>query len=455
MSSVSLPLAQRVVLLLSGTVKGVALYPESHPAILHPLQELAGVFGTLLADRDEVRFGVVDGVLFFEQHLFFTPSAAVEELTELLVRKGVESVTVAPGLVADELRRFVLLLSRRQLGGGELAQALLRERVVHITLLLVDRDRVREDEEVYDDELKPQATYRQALTVVGGIFRDIESGRIPNSDKLRAVVDQVAVLTIKDPATLIGLAMIKDYDNYTFYHSVNVGVLAMALGSALGIRGEELQELGMAGFLHDVGKTRVEKTILNKPGRLSSDEYEEMMLHSENGARIIGEMEGITPRVAQAVLGHHIRFDRTGYPPWARTLPFDRFCDIIAVADCYDAITTLRVYKSPLNPKEAVELLRGLAGWHLDSALVEKFMEMMGRYPVGTLVRLDTNEIAVVWRPDPHGGERPTVKIVMDGRGKMVDPPLVRDLAREAEGAGIVAVVDPLLKLIDVSKYLE
>ncbi|WP_298437139.1 HD-GYP domain-containing protein [Geobacter sp.] len=341
-------------------------------------------------------------------------------------------------------------------GGGELAQALLRERVAHITLLLVDRDRVREDEEVYDDgELKPQATYRQALTVVGGIFREIESGRIPNSDKLRAVVDQVAELTIKDPATLIGLAMIKDYDNYTFYHSVNVGVLAMALGSALGVRGEELQELGMAGFLHDVGKTRVEKTILNKPGRLSSDEYEEMMLHSENGARIIGEMEGISPRVGQAVLGHHIRFDRTGYPPWARTLPFDRFCDIIAVADCYDAITTLRVYKSPLNPKEAVELLRGLAGWHLDSALVEKFMEMMGRYPVGTLVRLDTNEIAVVWRPDPHGGERPTVKIVMDGAGKMVEPPLVRDLGREAERSEIVAVVDPLLKLLDVSKYLE
>ncbi|AJE04503.1 HD-GYP domain-containing protein [Geobacter pickeringii] len=455
MTNVTLSQAQRVVLLLSGAVKGVGLYPESHPAITHPLQELAGIFDALLADRHELRFGIIDGVLFFEQHLFFTPSAAVEELTELLVRKGVESATVIPGLQVEELRHFVTLLSRRQLQGAALAETLLRERIVHIALLLADRDRLRDDEEAEEDGLNPQATYRQALTVVGGIFREIEVGRIPNSDKLRAVVDQMAVLTIKDPATLLGLAMIKDYDNYTFYHSVNVGVLAMALGSALGFRGEELQELGMAGFLHDVGKTRVEKTILNKPGRLSSDEYEEMKLHSENGARIIGEMEGIGPRVAQAVLGHHIRFDRTGYPPWARALPFDRFCDIIAVADCYDAITTLRVYKSALNPKAAVELLRGLAGWHLDGALVEKFAEMMGRYPVGTLVRLDTNEIAVVWRPDPHGGEQPTVKIIMDAVGGMLEPPLVRDLAAGAAGGEIVAVVDPLLKLIDVSKYLE
>lgn len=454
MSNVPLSQAQRVVLLLSGAVKGVGLYPDSHPAITQPLQELTGIFAGLLADRHELRFGVIDGVLFFEQHLFFTPSAAVEELTELLVRKGVESATVIPGLQTEELRRFVTLLSRRQLRGAELAETLRRERIDHIALLLVDRDRPRDDEED-DGELDPQATYRQALTVVGGIFREIEVGRIPNSDKLRAVVDQVAVLTIKDPATLLGLAMIKDYDNYTFYHSVNVGVLAMALGSALGFRGGELQELGMAGFLHDVGKTRVEKTILNKPGKLSSDEYEEMKRHSENGARIISEMEGIGPRVAQAVLGHHIRFDRTGYPPWARELPFDRFCDIIAVADCYDAITTLRVYKSALNPKAAVELLRGLAGWHLDGALVERFAEMMGRYPVGTLVRLDTNEIAVVWRPDPHGGEQPTVKIIMDGVGRMLEPPPVRDLAAGVAAGEIVAVVDPLLKLIDVSKYLE
>lgn len=451
MTSVSLAQAQRAVLLLSGAVKGVTLYPESHPAIIQPLRELSILFGGLLADRDEVRLGIVDGVLFFEQHLFFTPTAAVDELTALLMGRGVEAVTLRRGLDLGELQRLVTLLSRRQLRGAGLAEALAREGVTHAAVRLAGRER---DEAVEDEvDFDPGATYRQALDVVGGLFRDIECGRIPSTGKLRGVVDRMAAQTIKDPATLLGLAMIKDYDNYTFCHSVNVGVLAMVLGAALGLGREELQELGMAGFLHDVGKTRVEKTILNKPGRLSSEEYEVMKRHAESGARIIGEMEGMAPRVAQAVLGHHIRFDRTGYPDWARSLPFDRFCSIIAVADCYDAITTLRVYKEPLNPKEAVEKLRSLAGTHLDGTLVESFAGMMGKYPVGTLVRLDTNEIAVVLRPDPRGGERPTVKVAIDAAGRVVKSPAVRDLA--GEGGSIVAVVDPLLKAIDVALYLE
>lgn len=452
MSDITLAQAQRVVMLLAGCAKGVTLYPLAHPAITQPLQELAATFGAFHERSDEVRLGIIDGVLFFEQHLFFTPTAAVEELAGILASKGIESISARPGLTADELRRFVTLLACRQLCGAELVEALSREEVKNLVATLADRDRHGDEEE--SDEFDPQATYREALSVVDGMFREVESGRIPGSDKLRTVVDRVATLTIKEPSMLFGLAMIKNYDNYTFYHSVNVGILSIALGAALGMGREELQDLGMAGFLHDIGKTRVEKAILNKPGRLSSDEYEVMKQHAENGARIIGEMEGMPPRVAQAVLGHHIRSSRTGYPVWARSLPFDNLCDIIAVADCYDAITTLRVYKSPLNPKAAVELLRQLSGVQLDADLVERFAEMLGRYPVGTVVRLDTNEIAVVVKPDPHVGERPTVKVVMDAAGKGVDPPVVRNLAL-LETVGIVAVVDPLSRHIDVSRYLE
>ena len=448
MAELSLVQAQRVVLLLAGTVKGYFLYPEAHPAVARPLGEICAIVEEALISLTEVRLGILDGVLFLEQHLFFAPTASAEELADILTAREVRCVTFLRGLVPDELGALVALLSRRELRGEALAAELARRGCAHVALEL---DELRQEEA---GEFDPTATYRQAITVVGALFEEIESGRIPSTKTLRGVVDRMADITIREPSTLLGLAMIKDYDNYTFFHSVNVGILAMALGTAVGMEKEDLRELGMAGFLHDVGKTRVSKNILNKPGRLSPEEFEIMKRHAEDGARIIGEIEGVSHRVAQAVLGHHIGFDRSGYPPWAVELPFERLCDIIAVADCYDAITTLRVYNPPLNPREAVETIRGLAGSQLNPELVEAFAGMLGRYPVGTLVRLDTNEIAVVVRPSSPGRDCPVVKVVKDGRGRVLPSPVVKDLARE-EGVAIVAVVDPALAAIEVCRYLE
>lgn len=452
MIKIAQPQAQRLVLLLAGAVRTVMLYPGTHPAVVQQYAHLGSHVAELLRAHPEVRIGIIDGVFFCDNHLFFTPTAAEEELTALFINRHIEAVTFMAGVTAAEVERFVELLARRELQGERLVEEVRRAGIVSISVALNGSGTV-DDESGDDEEQDPGATYRQALDVMTGLFSEVERGRIPSTDKLHGVVNRMATMIMRDRGTLLGLAMIKDYDNYTFYHSVNVGILSMALGSAIGLPKDEMKELGMAGFLHDVGKTRVDKAILNKPGRLSSDEYERIKRHSEEGARIVGEMAGAGGRVARAVLGHHIRFDRAGYPESARTLDFDRFSDIIAVADCYDAITTLRVYKSALNPREALEKLGSLAGSTLDGSLVLAFSEMMGRYPVGTVVRLDTNEVAVVCRPDPQAGERPTVRVVTDPNGKLMEPAPVRNLARGTD-ARIVAVVDPLMTVIDVNRYL-
>lgn len=449
MAELSLDQAQRVILLLAGTVKGVLLYPEAHPAVAQPLGEIRALLDEALRDRQEVRLGILDGVLFLEQHLFFTPTASVDELAGILSAREIRSVMFQKGIVVPELLELVNLLSLRNITGGNLAAELSRRGCSHVIVEPQDLQ-----PEVSEEEFDPLATYRQAITVVSSLFKDVESGRIPSTDALGGVVDRVAEIAIREPSTLLGLAMIKDYDNYTFYHSVNVGILTMAIGAALDLAKDQLRELGMAGFLHDVGKTRVAKYILNKPGKLSPEEFEQMKRHSEDGARIVGDIEGVSSYVAQAVLGHHIGFSRNGYPTWALGLPFERACDIISVADCYDAITTLRVYKPPLNPREAVKMLRELAGTQLDPQLVETFAEMLGRYPVGTLVRLDSSEIAVVYRPAASGGDRPAVKVIKDGDGRMLLTPVIVDLAQE-DDREIVAEVDPYLASVDVSRYLE
>jgi HD-GYP domain-containing protein (c-di-GMP phosphodiesterase class II) len=171
-----------------------------------------------------------------------------------------------------------------------------------------------------------------------------------------------------------------------------------------------------------------------------------MKKHAEKGSEIVTKMENIHPRVADAVLGHHIRYNRTGYPEWARKRDFDQLADILAVADCYDAITTLRTYNSPIPPKGALDVMRRVSGTSLNSDLVEKFEEMMGDYPVGSLVRLDTNEIALVVRPHPLESSEAAVRIIIDARGTTLDQPKVVSLA-EKDGnryAAIVALVDPM-----------
>jgi HD-GYP domain-containing protein (c-di-GMP phosphodiesterase class II) len=266
----------------------------------------------------------------------------------------------------------------------------------------------------------------------------------------------MAAITMQEPLALIGLTLIKDYDDYTFNHCVNVGILTMALGSILGLDSISVRDLGIAGQLHDIGKTMIPKAILNKPGKLSSEEFDEMKRHPELGSKIIREMEGLAPHISSVVLGHHLHYNRSGYPEWASKLPFDNMIDIIAIADTYDAITTLRVYQHPFNPKTALNEMRKLTKTLLDDALFERFVEMMGNYPVGTLVRLDTNEVAIVYRPNPLDENAPLVRILIDGDGNRLHAPREQALVGSDGSlyAEIVAVVDPLLKSIDIGRLI-
>jgi HD-GYP domain-containing protein (c-di-GMP phosphodiesterase class II) len=299
-------------------------------------------------------------------------------------------------------------------------------------------------------------TYNRALSAIRTICLDIERGRIPNSTPLIKVVDQMVDITMQEPWALLGLTMIKDYDNYTFNHCVNVGVLAMALGATLGLDAITVRDLGIAGQLHDIGKTMISKKILNKPGKLSSAEFDEMKRHPELGSKIIREMEGMDSHISSVVLGHHLHYDRSGYPEWASKLPFNQMVDIISIADTYDAITTLRVYQHPVNPKTALSEMLKLTNTILDGGIVERFVEMMGKYPVGTLVRLDSNEVAIVYRPNPLDENAPLVRVLIDGDGKRLRVPREQTLVN-SDGtyySEIVAVVDPLLKNIDIGKMI-
>ncbi len=456
MRALDKPNALRLITLFSGAVKGMAFYPASHPAIRQPLMELYKILTTALTEGEQISWGLLDGIMFLDDHLFISPSAAVADLTNRMLEKEISRVVVTSSVSFDELASFIKLISAKGVSCDTLSRQMKEQGITAFKLVCHgDEHIIQADDELEGDSTGAHVeTYGGALSAVRTICLDIERGRIPGSAPLIKVVDQMVGITMREPSAMLGLTMIKDYDNYTYNHCVNVGILAMALGATLGLDATAVRDLGIAGQLHDIGKTMIPKAILNKPGKLSSADFDEMKRHPELGAKIIREMEGLAPDIASAVLGHHLHYDRCGYPEWANELQFNQMIDIIAVADTYDAITTLRVYQQPINPKTALNEMHKLVKTILDDAIFKHFVEMMGNYPVGTLVRLDNNEVAMVTRPNPMDENTPLVSILIDGDGNRLSAPRAQALAGY-DGplyARIVAVVDPQLKNIDIGR---
>jgi HD-GYP domain-containing protein (c-di-GMP phosphodiesterase class II) len=375
-----------------------------------------------------------------------------------MMEKDIGRIIVTSPIHFEELEAFVKLFSVKGIRFEVLTRHMADSNITGLTLVRHTEENFEPASDGVDSGHDGHLEmYNRAVTALQSVCREIERGRIPGSAQVIKIVDQMAEIIMQEPVALLGLAMIRDYDNYTFTHSINVGVLAMSLGAALGLDATSVRELGIAGQLHDIGKTLVPKTILNKPGKLSSTEFDEMKLHPELGSKIIQEMEGLSPHLSSIVLGHHLHYNRSGYPAWANKLPFDQLIDIIAVADTYDAMTTLRVYQHPINPKKALQDMKAMTNTILAGVVVDRFVEMMGTYPVGTLVRLDTNEVAIVYRPNTLNEHAPLVRILFEENGKRLRAPREQALI-DADGtcyARIVAVVDPLLKNVDIGKSLE
>lgn len=457
MESLDKAASLKLITLFSGAVKGMAFYPSSHKAIRQPLMELYKILSEALSREEQVSWGIIDGIMFLDDHLFIAPSTAIADLTNRLLEKEIGRIVATSFLSFDELEEFVKLFAVKGVRFDALNRQITEAGIKNIKLLRQGEESFDiTDEEPVESDGDHVETYNRALSAIRTICRDIERGRIPNSAPLIKVVDQMVGVTMQEPWALLGLTMIKDYDNYTFNHCVNVGVLAMALGATLGLDTTAVKDLGIAGQLHDIGKTMIPKEILNKPSKLSSAEFDEMKRHPELGSKIIREMEGLAPHISSVVLGHHLHYNRSGYPEWASKLPFNQMVDIIAIADTYDAITTLRVYQHPVNPRTALNEMQKLTNTILDGTIVERFIEMMGNYPVGTLVRLDTNEVAIVYRPNPLDENAPLVRILIDEDGNRLSAPREQALV-EPDGshyAKIVAVVDPLLKNINIGRLI-
>ncbi|NEX62329.1 HD-GYP domain-containing protein [Noviherbaspirillum galbum] len=295
---------------------------------------------------------------------------------------------------------------------------------------------VPEPRSAYEEELERAGKVKgEATALVKSIMSDVRLGRAIEIDRVQPVVQNITESILRNPGALLGLVHIKDKDDYTFLHSVSVCTLMVAFCRSRGMKGEIVREAGMGGLLHDTGKAKVPDEVLNKPGRLTDEEFAIIRKHPRDGYDILKDIPKISDIVLDITLHHHERCDGTGYPDNLKQHQITMLAQMAAVVDVYDAITADRCYHKGMTPAEGVRKLFEWSKHHFNAEHVQNFMRCVGIYPVGTLVMLESERLALVIEPHPTNMLAPKVKAFFNTRSGTRMTPEIIDLSK-GFGAG-------------------
>ena len=273
-------------------------------------------------------------------------------------------------------------------------------------------------------------THEEAVTKIHSILDEARSGgEIEVKDAMSTAV-QLADSVIRCPEAVHLICRIKDKDNYTFQHSVSVCSLLVAFCNLTGFDRESIYSAAIGGLLHDIGKAKIDDKILKKPGRLTSQEFEIMKTHVEEGRKILDKIENIPEIAKHIAYEHHERYDGSGYPAGLKGDKISKIGRMVAICDVYDALSSVRVYHNALIPHEALRKIFEWSDFQFDKVLVEKFVHMMGIYPVGTLVMLESGFVSVVLQQNGDSLLKPVIRTFYDAFAKRFVKPVELDLSK-------------------------
>ena len=256
--------------------------------------------------------------------------------------------------------------------------------------------------------------YSAAKDYIGNVLEDVRLGNSIDTGGARALADRLAENIVKNENAMVWLTQLKNRDEYTSMHSLNVCVLSLLFGRFLGLKEEELCPLGLGALLHDVGKMRVPAHILNKPGRLDPQESRLMRRHPELGHALLKKHSDLHPAVLEIALSHHERFDGSGYPRGLKGKGLNHYALIVSIIDFYDAVTSDRAYHMGISPHEALNMIYATASKSFPRELIESFIQCLGIYPIGSLVELESGEVGVVMTVNRQRRLNPILTLVLD-----------------------------------------
>lgn len=271
---------------------------------------------------------------------------------------------------------------------------------------------------------RARQSYSHALTSIQEVAGKLTSQKRAGMKEAKRTVQNMVDLLMEDDSVLLGMSTIRDYDDYTYTHSVNVSILSMCLGKRIGISRISMEQLGICGLFHDIGKLEVPHDLIIKPSKLTDEEYEQLKEHSINSVRQIVKLNASRVLKAKILLPpfeHHLKYDLSGYPQTNRKQPISLFGRILTITDVFDAMTSPRIYRPvAFSPDRVLSLMLERAGTDFDPIILKVFIQMLGVYPVGTLLLLDTGEMGLVMgTPEDTEVGRPKVVLLKEvGKGE-------------------------------------
>src|SRR5262245_7576216 len=446
------------LLKLSAVIRTARTHDVSNQAFQRVLQELMSVIQALLSEEDECALVAVADYFYLDGHRIKANAAllpVVHALLGELERRAIGGMRFQHGVHPSELERFFQLFigAEDPALAAQLPDAMAEARIEHI--LIVPASELDADDlerELADHKEKTErgrakrVFWRAVLGTRNIVLRARQTGRL-DLRQAKRLVQPVVDNIMKHEYSLIGLTAVKEHDEYTYAHCVNVSVLSVGMGQALGLSRQVLADLGVAGLLHDVGKLAVPGDVLRKPGRLDEGEWTQVQRHPLEGAKMIARMPGLTPLTLDAMrvcLEHHMGFDRTGYPDVAIEWGQATLSRIVAVADCFDAITAHRTYhRRPRSPFEALQYLLGPSRVSFDPAVLWALVRTVGLYPAGSVLQTDSGHVVLALSPNPQDVRRPNCRVLVLPDGTSTPEESAEEWSPMSPDRNVVRVLRP------------
>lgn len=454
-----------------GALRAIRLYPVENAAVQRALTELVMAADALIARDHEVTIRVSGEVLFINDvrlRLELDCYAAYTHVLTVLRSNGVGRLTATADARMREWLTLLVPLQRASEVPPDERFAELSERIVLSGLRCFELGELVDEApdlgQVVESKAVAKRLYARSVAVARDVLHSMRVGRPPTLRRLKRAVQGIVDQILSDETPLVGLTTLRDYDEYTFTHSVNVAIFSVAIGKRLGLSKPQLYDLGLAAVLHDLGKTRLPLELIDKRGSLAPDEWALVQAHPWLGMLAMFELQRSTGelplRAMRVAFEHHRKVDGTGYPRVVRPREQGLFSRIVAVADGFDAATSRRSYqKTPHSPEAVLREMLENPTRGLDNVVVKALVNTLGIYPVGTLVVLDSHEMAVVHGAptSPEFLSRPIVRVVSDSLGNLLFPGYLLDLAaRDSNGQfarAIINTADPARHGIRISDY--